>query len=134
MMNSHTEPPINKPKPQGWKRMFSTIRYSISGLKAAWRYEESFRQQSFVALLALPMSFFLARNWVEYVLLLGSLVFVLIIELLNSSLETIVDRISTEHHELSGRAKDLGSAAAMLVMLMAGFIWGTLLIMRLLGY
>ena len=133
-MTSPNEPPVNKPKAMGWKRMFTTIGYSILGFKAAWKYEESFRQQVFVFLLALPLSFFLARSWVEYVLLLGSLVLVLIVELLNSALEAIVDRISTDHHELSGRAKDLGSAAAMLIMVMAGFIWGTLLIIRLLGH
>ncbi|MGL4667542.1 MAG: diacylglycerol kinase [Saezia sp.] len=133
-MNDQKEPPINKPKAMGWKRMFTTIGYSTLGFKAAWKYEESFRQQFFVFLLGLPLSFFLARSWVECVLLLGSLVLILIVELLNSALETIVDRISTDFHELSGRAKDLGSAAAMLIMVMASFIWGTLLIMRLLGH
>ena len=134
MMNANKEPPLNKPKPQGWKRMFSTIRYSILGFKAAWQYEESFRQQLIIASLALPFSIFIARNWVEYVILLSSLTLVLIVELLNSALETTVDRISTEHHELSGRAKDLGSAAAMLVMVMTGIIWISLIVLRLLGH
>ena len=133
-MNTDKDLLTNKPKPQGWRRMFFTIRYSILGFKAAWEHEESFRQQLIVAVIALPLSILIAKNWGEYVILLGSLMLILIVELLNSALETIVDRISTEHHPLSGRAKDLGSAAAMLAMVMAGIIWGSLIILRLLGH
>lgn len=132
-MSVPEEPKINKPKPQGFKRVFSTLCYSIKGLRSAWKYEESFRLEVYVALLALPCSLLIGRNWVEYVLLLGSLMFVLIIELLNSALETTIDRISTDFHELSGRAKDIGSAAAFLSMLMAGIIWLSLIMVRLLG-
>lgn len=132
-MSAPEEPKINKPKPQGFKRIFSTLCYSIKGLRSAWKYEESFRLEVYAAFLALPFSLLIGRSWVEYVLLLGSLVFVLIIELLNSALETAIDRISTDFHELSGRAKDIGSAAAFLSMLMAGLIWFSLIIVRLFG-
>lgn len=128
------KPTTNKPKAMGWKRMFTTMRYSILGFKAAWKNEESFRQQVYVSLIGILLSLFIGRSWVEFVLLLGSLMLILIVELINSALEATVDRISTDFHELSGRAKDLGSAAAMLTMSMAACIWGTLLLMRLLGY
>ncbi|CAK7035087.1 Diacylglycerol kinase [Saezia sanguinis] len=122
---------INKPAPKGWRRAFSTFTYSVKGFKAAWRYEESFRQELFVLLLALPCAWLLARTWVEYVLLLGCIALVLIVELFNSAIEAVVDRISLEHHELSGRAKDIGSAAAMASMLLAAGIWLSLLVIRL---
>lgn len=123
---------INKPPPQGWKRFRSTIRYSFKGLRSAWVNEESFRQELLIAVIALPCAFFLAHSWVEFVLLMGSIMLILVTEVLNSALETIVDRISLEQHELSGRAKDLGSAAAFIAMLTAGGIWISLLIIRIL--
>lgn len=132
-MTHPIDPSINKPAPKGWKRSLTTIRYAMKGLKAAWKYEESFRQQFFVTLIALPLTYFLARSWVEAVLLLGSLMLVLLTELLNSAIEAVVDRISLEHHELSGRAKDVGSAAAFIAMLTSGLIWSSLLLVRLLG-
>lgn len=121
----------HKPPPQGWKRFRSTIRYSIKGLRSAWKNEESFRQELLITFLALPCAFFLARGWGEFVLLMGSMMLILITEVLNSALETIVDRISLEEHELSGRAKDLGSAAAFIAMLTSGAIWSSLLLIRI---
>lgn len=130
-MTQPKDPQVNKPSPKGWNRFQSTIRYSIKGLKAAWTHEESFRQEALIAIVALPCAFFLARGWVEFILLMGSMMLILLVEVLNSALEAIVDRISLDHHELSGRAKDLGSAAAFIAMLTAGCIWLSLLVIRI---
>ena len=106
------------------RHIAKALIWSMAGLKAAWIHELAFRSQVVVIAIMLPIGFWLGRNAVEWALLLGSCMLVLIIELLNSALETIVDRVGRETHELSGRAKDLGSAAAFFSMLTAVVIWG----------
>lgn len=126
------DPPINKPDHRGLLHVLRAFQYSIQGLRAAFRYEEAFRLELLACLFMIPAGIWLGRSAVEYALLFGSLLLVLIVELLNSAVEAIVDRIGVEHHALSGRAKDIGSAAVFLSLFYVAIIWGTLLIGRLL--
>ena len=108
----------------GITRVISAFFYSMQGLRAAWQHEAAFRQECVIVLLLLPVAYLLGSNAVEYVLLVGSLFIVLITELINSAIEAIVDRVGTEHHALSGRAKDTGSAAVFIAIVLAMFVWG----------
>jgi diacylglycerol kinase (ATP) len=116
-MNKHT----------GIKRIVLAAGYSVTGLKATFRNESAFRQELFICALLSPLIIFLEHTSVERLLLTGSLLIVLITEVLNSALEAVVDRIGSEHHELSGRAKDMGSAAVFLSLAFALLCWVTLL-------
>jgi diacylglycerol kinase (ATP) len=107
----------------GWRRVIRAVGHSARGLRAAWQFESAFRQECVLFLLLSPLGFWLGRTWVEQALLVGSAALVLIVELLNSAIESTVDRVSMEHHELSKRAKDLGSAAVMLSLLLCTAIW-----------
>lgn len=107
----------------GFDRIARATGYSISGLRTAYRGESAFRQETWLAVLLVPAAFVVGRGWVEIALLAGSAVLVLIVELLNSGIETAIDRISLELHDLSKRAKDLASAAVMLSLLLCGGIW-----------
>lgn len=109
----------------GWRRVVRATGHSARGLRDAWQFESAFRQEIVLFLLVLPLGAWLGRNWVERVLLIGTFVLVLIVELLNSAVESTVDRISMDHHELSRRAKDLGSAAVMVSLLLCGAVWGS---------
>jgi diacylglycerol kinase (ATP) len=120
----------NKPGTKGLTHILEAAGYSRQGLAAAIKYEEAFRLELLAAVVMVPLALWLGRSGVEYALLLGSLLLVLIVELLNSALEAIVDRVGTEHHTLSGRAKDIGSAAVMLALLNVAVIWGALLYER----
>ena len=113
----------NKPPKKGLLRFTHTIKYSLDGLRYAWKYEESFRQEVTVFVLLIPLTFFVGNKLYDYILLLGSISFLLVVELLNSAVEAAVDRISSEKHELSKRAKDIGSAAVMLAILMCVIVW-----------
>ncbi|VAW97849.1 Diacylglycerol kinase [hydrothermal vent metagenome] len=97
------------------------------GLIAAYKNEAAFRQELWLTIILAPVAIYLGHTGVERALLLGSLFLVLIVELLNSAIEAVVDRIGSEHHELSGRAKDIGSAAVMLALLNLTIIWGFIL-------
>ena len=107
----------------GLDRMMRATGYSMSGLVAAYRGESAFRQEFWLAAVLLPLAFWVGRGWVETVLLIGAPVLVLIVELLNSGLEAAIDRVSFEIHDLSKRAKDLGSAAVFLSLLLCTGIW-----------
>ena len=107
----------------GLTRLLFATRHSAAGLAAAWRHESAFRQELMLAVLLVPAGLWLGRSWVERALLVGSVLLVLIVELLNSGIEAAIDRISLELHELSGRAKDYGSAAVLLALLLCGGIW-----------
>lgn len=107
----------------GLDRVKHAAGYSADGLRAAYRNESAFRQECWLAVVMLPMAFWLGRHWVEVALLAGSALLVLIVELLNSAIEATVDRVSLDLHDLSKRAKDFGSAAVMLSLLLAGGIW-----------
>jgi diacylglycerol kinase (ATP) len=96
----------------------------MAGLRAGWG-ETAFRQEALAALVMLPLSFWLGSNWVETALLAASVVQVLVVELLNTAVETAIDRIGPEWHDLSKRAKDMGSAAVLLSLVLCAGIWGT---------
>ncbi|MBL8258933.1 MAG: diacylglycerol kinase [Candidatus Competibacteraceae bacterium] len=107
----------------GWRRLTNAARYSWAGLKAVWRHEEAFRQESALCAVLAPLALWLGDGAVERVLLIGSLLLIVIVELLNSSIEAAIDRIGPERHELSGRAKDIASAAVFMTLLNAAVIW-----------
>lgn len=115
----------------GLSRIVHATGYSAQGLSAAVRHESAFRQELLLALVMLPAALWLARSWVEGVLLVGTVLLVLVVELLNSGIEAVVDRVSYEHHDLSKRAKDYGSAAVLISLLLCGGTWGSLLWLRL---
>jgi diacylglycerol kinase (ATP) len=112
---------------RGWRRLVNATRYTIDGLVAAWRHEEAFRQEVVIAAVLLPVALWLPLSAVERVLLIGSLLLVLIVELLNTAIEVAVDRDSVEINPLGKRAKDYGSAAVMIALLLAGMTWVTIL-------
>lgn len=107
----------------GLDRIVRATGYSITGLSTAYRGESAFRQEFWLAVLLLPAAFWVGRSWVEVALLAGSVLLVLIVELLNSGIESAVDRVSFEIHDLSKRAKDLASAAVLLSLLLCAGIW-----------
>lgn len=107
----------------GLARIVRAARCSLLGFKAAYTCEQAFRQELLLCVLLVPLGLWLGQSSMERALLVGSLLLILIVELLNSSIEAIVDRIGTEHHELSGRAKDIGSAAVFLSFVHAAVIW-----------
>lgn len=115
-----------KPGHTGLTHLVHSTRYSWKGLNAAFRNEAAFRQEVGITAVMLPFAWWIGEGPLSWLLLVGSLFFVLIVELLNSAIENVVDRIGTEHHVLSGRAKDIGSAAVMLSLIMAGLTWGLL--------
>lgn len=123
---------MGKPGNSGIRRIILTTRYSAQGIAGAWRYEAAFRQELIAAIILAPAAFWLGRDSMEILLLLVSLAIVLIVELLNSAIEATVDRIGEERHELAGRAKDMGSAAVMLSLVVAGGVWCTVLWQRFL--
>jgi diacylglycerol kinase (ATP) len=114
----------------GLDRIVRATGYSLEGLRVAFQGESAFRQEVGLAVVLLPAAFWLGRSWVETALLAGSVVLVLIVELLNSAVEAVVDRVSFELHELSKRAKDIGSAAVFLALSLAGAIWAAALWQR----
>jgi diacylglycerol kinase (ATP) len=114
----------------GLTRILRAFGYSLHGLRAAFRHEAAFRQEIMLAVLLLPLGLWLGEGGVERALLAGSWVLVLIVELLNSAIEATVDRFGPEHHDLSGRAKDIGSAAVMLSVGLAIMIWALILLPR----
>jgi diacylglycerol kinase (ATP) len=126
-------PPVNPQKGRiGLNRVWHALGYSIEGLRAGW-HETAFRQETVAALVLLPLSFWLGRHWTETALLAGSVLLVMIVELLNTGIETAIDRIGPEWHDLSKRAKDMGSAAVLLSLLLCAGIWVAALYQRLLA-
>jgi diacylglycerol kinase (ATP) len=112
-----------KPGETGLRRIISAAGYSLKGLRSCWSNEAAFRQEVVAGIFMFPLALWLGETGVEKALLAGSLVLVLIVEILNSGIEAVVDRIGHEHHDLSGRAKDLGSAAVMLSLINVAMIW-----------
>jgi diacylglycerol kinase (ATP) len=107
----------------GFRRVVNATYFSLAGLRAAWRNEPAFRQECVLAILLAPLAVWLGQSAVERALLIGSCIIVLIVELLNSGIEAITDRVGTDHHKLSGRAKDLGSAAVFVSLLLTAVVW-----------
>lgn len=126
---------MNAPHPhkarRGFSRLWHATGYSLQGLQAGWQ-EKAFRLEAQLAIVLLPAAFFLGQTWMERTVLAGSVLLVLIVELLNSGIEAAIDRIGLELHPLSKKAKDLGSAAVLLSLLLAGLAWGSALLERFL--
>jgi diacylglycerol kinase (ATP) len=117
----------------GLKRVIYAAGYSWKGFKSTWKHEAAFRQEVVLTLLLIPLAYWLGDNALERALLIGVLLIVLVVELLNSAIESVVDRIGEDYHTLSGRAKDQGSAAVFLAFLMAVVVWSGFLISKVFG-
>ena len=115
----------------GVQRVINAARYSLEGLAAAARHEDAFRQELLLAAVLVPLGLWLGHDGVERALLVGSMLMVLVVELLNSAVEATVDRVSLEDHLLAKRAKDLGSAAVMMSLVTVGAVWLLVLLPRL---
>ncbi|MGB5444735.1 MAG: diacylglycerol kinase [Psychromonas sp.] len=110
-------------KNTGLKRIILAAGYSLQGLKSAFQQEAAFRQELLLAVILIPIACLLDVSQIERILLITSLLLVLIVEVINSAIEAVVDRIGSEHHELAGRAKDMGSAAVFLALGLTAYIW-----------
>lgn len=116
-------PESMKPKAVGVKRLINAFFYSVDGLKATFKSETAFRQEVILAAIGIPLAFFLTTDRLEKAAMVGSLLLVLIVELLNSAIEAVVDRFGPEHHPLAKHAKDAGSAAVLLALILTGIVW-----------
>lgn len=114
-----------KPTERGIAHLLLATRYSYRGLRSAWRHEESFRQEALIVVAGLPLALWLARDTVDFLLLTLPLLLLMGAELGNSAIEAVVDRIGEEHHELSGRAKDLGSAMVFMAIATVAVSWSS---------
>jgi diacylglycerol kinase (ATP) len=108
----------------GLRRIVNALQYSLDGLQAAYRCEDAFRQEVWLALVLIPATFLLPVPWLGRALMVGSVLLVLVVELLNSAIEAVVDRVGLENHRLAKRAKDIGSAAVLVALLNVLAIWG----------
>ena len=112
-----------KPGKTGIRRLLDATGYSLKGIRACWRNEAAFRQEVALCVVLFPLSFFLARSVEQWLLLVSPLFLLLMVELLNSAIENVVDRIGHEHHDLSGRAKDTASAAVLFCLVLIALCW-----------
>ncbi len=112
------------------QRMLRACGYSLRGIVLGWRYETAFREEILLGAVLVPLSLWVGRDALDYVLLIGSLVMLMITELFNSAIEALTDRISLEHHELSGRAKDYAAAAVFIAFLLMLVVWGAIAYLR----
>ena len=133
VQQEHTLPQPSEVNPQkqrkGLDRMVHALGFSLAGLREGW-HETAFRQEVMASLILLPLACWLGTSWVERVLLAGSVILVMIVELLNTGVEAAIDRIGPEWHTLSKRAKDMGSAAVLLALLLCALTWGSALWVR----
>ncbi|MHC5225761.1 diacylglycerol kinase [Ignatzschineria sp. LJL83] len=118
---------MNKPGKKGFARIIAAFGYSLKGLKAAYQNEAAIRQELIAGILIIPLAFFFANNGIELALLLSSALLIFLMELVNSAIESIVDRVGSEYHELSGQAKDIGSALVLVAMIIFVVTWGSIL-------
>jgi diacylglycerol kinase (ATP) len=119
---------FNKPGDTGLRRVIKATGYSIKGLKSAFQSEAAVRQELALCAIFIPVALYLDTSKSETILLIGSLILIFILELINSAIEAVVDRIGPEHHELSGKAKDIGSASVMVAIFFAIFTWLLILV------
>lgn len=112
---------------KGLPRLWNALGYSRDGLAAAWKNEAAFREEILLASITMPLAIYLGKTGVERALMLGSILLILIVEILNSAIEAIVDKASPEMHELAKRAKDMGSAAVLFSLINAAIIWACVL-------
>ena len=122
--------PVNPQKTRrGLSRLWHATGYSLQGLRSAWG-ETAFRQEALASLVLLPVSLWLGRTWVETALLAATVILLMVVELLNTGIEAAIDRIGPEWHDLSKRAKDMGSAAVLLSLLLCAGTWSMALLHR----
>jgi diacylglycerol kinase (ATP) len=129
-VNAPVESPLKESPHKGktgLKRVWNAFFYSLEGFGAAWKHEDAFRQESLLAMVLIPLAFFLTDLPLERALMIASVLLVLIVELVNSAIEATVDRISLENHALAKRAKDIGSAAVLISLINVLVIWGLVL-------
>lgn len=112
----------------GVRRLMNAFGYSLEGFKAAFKHEDAFRQEVFLAIVLIPLAVYLGKTQIERALMIASVLLVLIVELLNSAIEAAVDHTSTEHHTLAKRAKDIGSAAVFFALTIVLSVWGLVLL------
>lgn len=124
---------MGKPGKTGIARVIDAFGYSMKGLAAAWKFEAAFRQEVVLGLILIPAAFWLAQTHIELILLLSTVFWVWMAELANSSVEAVVDRTGSERHELSGRAKDIGSALVFVSLVLLGIVWSIVAYHRFLG-
>lgn len=111
----------------GFERLFKAFGFSMKGLSAAYENEAAFRQELYLSLVLIPLGIYLGESGIERALLVSVILLVLIVELVNSGMEAVVDRFGEEHHALSGRAKDVGSAAVLIALVNVLIVWGCVL-------
>ncbi len=116
-----------KPGKTGITRIIHAFGYSMQGIRAALKHEAAFRQEILLAIVLIPLAFFITQDAVKLALLISTPLLVLVVEILNSAIEAVVDRFGEEHHELSGRAKDMGSAAVAISLVILVVVWGLIL-------
>ena len=124
--SSHQESPFKGKT--GLRRLINAFGYSMDGFKAAYQHEDAFRQEVWLSLVLIPLAFYLETDALHRILMVGSVLLVMIVELLNSAVEAVVDRVSIERHALAKRAKDIGSAAVLLALINLGVVWGLILL------
>ena len=112
----------------GLRRLMNAFSYSIAGTLAAFKHEDAFRQEVVLAVVLTPVALYFGETAIDQALMISSLLFIIVVELLNSSIEATVDRISVKHHKLAKRAKDIGSAAVFFSLINAAVIWFLLLV------
>ncbi len=123
---AHNESPFKGKT--GLRRLLNAFGYSLDGFKAAYKHEDAFRQEVLLAIILIPLAIYLGGNAIEKALMMTSVLLVLVVELINSAVEAVVDRVSIERHELAKRAKDIASAAVFISLVMLAVIWGFILI------
>lgn len=123
-----------KPGATGLTRIIHATGYSMSGLSAAWKHEAAFRQELMLIVVLTPLAFIVGQDLLQSLFLVALAWLVAVVEIMNSAIEAVVDRIGPEHHELSGRAKDLGSAAVFVTLVLNGIVWGCFIINNLLHH
>ncbi len=125
LLSQNQETDVGKPDNTGLMRIVRAVKFSAQGFQHAWRHEAAFRQELVLTVLLLPVALWLGRGPIERALLIACCLLVLLVELLNSAIEAAIDRHGSEHHELSGRAKDLGSAAVFVGLTLLLLVWGS---------